>query len=105
HNALDEHLCKNRRPGSADRFANTDFADALVDACQHDVHNPDATDDKADSGDDATAHSCISDLLIDALQLIFLSAETKVFDAAVRQHENVTRLLKGRFELLEACHL
>jgi hypothetical protein len=36
------------------------------------------------------------------LQLIFLSAETEVLDAAMGYHQDVARLLQGRFQVLES---
>src|SRR5207249_8153913 len=49
--SLNEKLQENVAPASADRHADADFASALGDADEHDVHNADAADEQRYAGD------------------------------------------------------
>ena len=43
---------KDVATGRADGFSNADFAGALGDGDEHDIHNPDATDNQGDTSDE-----------------------------------------------------
>ena len=72
-----------------------DFTHAFGNAREHDVHDADAADEKADAGDEATADPGIADEALNVLRPIFLGAEREIFDALVGGHENVVNLLNG----------
>src|SRR5262245_28758429 len=94
--AFDEDLKEDRRVRSAEGFARADLANALIDAGEHDVHDANATDQQTQAGDDSTADARVADSFIDVFHLVFLRAESEIFDSIMRHHQNISCLLKGR---------
>ena len=72
---LDQDLGEDVAGGRADGLADADFAHALGDAGEHDVHDADATHQQADAGDQAAAQARVVDEGVDLIGPIFLGRE------------------------------
>src|ERR1051325_3063141 len=89
-----ENLNKYVRRPSSDGFADADFADALGNAREHNVHDANPTDKQADASDEPSAEAGIANEGIDLVSPIFLSSESEVFDPFMGGHKDVADLLK-----------
>ena len=94
HQGFDQNLDEDVGRGGADGFADADFAHALGDARQHDVHDADAAHQQADAGDESAAHPRIMNEVVDLLRPILLGAKREILDALMRAHEHIADLLE-----------
>ena len=65
HYAFDEDLSKDIEVGSADGFANSNFAHSFVDASQHDVEDSNATYQQADGRNNPATHAGVANGAVD----------------------------------------
>ena len=102
---LDQDLGEDVAGGRADGLADADFAHALGDAGEHDVHDADAAHQQADAGNEAAAQAGVVDEGVDLVGPVLLRPKAEVLDALVGAHENVADLLQGLGQLVHAGDL
>ncbi len=75
-------------------FTNADLANPLRDTRQHDIHDADTPDEKADTRNQAAAQAGVAHEVVDLFRPFFLSPETEILNAFVSTHEHVPDLLQ-----------
>ena len=99
---LDEKLPDNIALACADCHADADFARALGDGYEHDVHNADAADEKRNAGDAAAEqrHEVARGFLLLLGLAVGVGAEIAAVRLAAPLHEVGKRLLGERLNIL-----
>jgi hypothetical protein len=96
--AFDDDLDEDVSRLGTDCAANTDLPNALGDAREHDVGDPDATNDQANAGNEAVTLADRAHAFFGAIEPLFPGVESEVLNAAMGDAQDIGEAIECLFE-------